>query len=73
MAARDKELMKRTTGDQYEVPCPACGHIIRDLWDLKRGLCEGDTIDCGRCEAEITIESMDVVAYITLAAAGKEE
>jgi hypothetical protein len=58
--------VKRTTGDQYQVECPACGKIIRDLWDLGAGLCAGAKIDCGHCGTEVEVEAVDTTVDVTL-------
>jgi len=60
--------MNRTTGDQYQVECPACGKIIRDLWDMGDGLHEGAKIDCGHCETEVTVEAVDITVDVALVA-----
>jgi len=60
--------MKRTTGDHYRVECPACGQVIRDLWDLGDGLHEGAQIDCSHCGMEVTVESMEITVDLTLVA-----
>lgn len=60
--------MNRTTGDQYQVECPACGKIIRDLWDLGDGLHDGANIDCGHCGTEVTVEAVDITVDVTLVA-----
>jgi hypothetical protein len=60
--------MKRTTGDHYQVECPACGKIIRDLWDLGADLCEGAKIDCGHCGEEVTVETIEITVDLTLVA-----
>ena len=38
----------RTHDDGGELPCPYCGHKLRDLFEVKRGphICDGE--GCGR-------------------------
>jgi DNA-directed RNA polymerase subunit RPC12/RpoP len=64
--------MKKTVGgSQYQAECPECGKIIRDLWDI--GLQEGNEFCCPHCDSNITIESVDMIAYVTLVSNGSED
>jgi len=60
--------MTTTRGDQYWIDCPACGKLIRDLWDLGDSLFAGNTTDCPHCGTELTIEEVDMTVEVTLSA-----
>ena len=55
---KERQIMKRTHGDQYAVECPACGKVIQNLWDLGDGLHCDAKINCEHCDAVVSVESL---------------
>lgn len=56
------EETKRTYGDTGQCECPACGAIIRDLWDYH--LAEGIEIECPQCNAKVIVEEIPVTVVL---------
>lgn len=50
-------------GAAEELPCPWCGHKIRDLWDYGWGDQEEIENECPECDKPITIAREVSVSY----------
>jgi hypothetical protein len=62
----DREL-GRTTGDQNQVECPACGKTIHDLWNMGDGaVCENARFDCGHCGTDVRVEAATVAITLVV-------
>jgi hypothetical protein len=63
-AAVKKLTLKRNRDEVYDNDfiCPLCGYIDQDSWELPEG---DDTVECGRCGAEIEYSKEFTVHFTT--------
>jgi len=64
--ARTAEEMESDTwseGAAEELPCPWCGHKIRDLWDYSWGSRDEIEAECPECDKPIKISREVSVTY----------
>lgn len=54
------------------VPCPHCGHMIKDLWDFEWGRKETVYTECDNCLKPIEICKQESIEYSILPGKAEE-